>query len=1454
MMNKQIYKLICFLLLLFISVAAIAEKTLKELESQLEQEITDKEKYESELKTHQESLDTIDSIKEYFTTDNRSIELRAKIKYTKSKITATRAAIVNAKKTITDLKQENIKLAKEIKNLQSRLNQQLADKKKYEANLKSHQKSASWSDKALNFFVDDRRTKFLKTKIKETESSIAATRAALTANVEKIKNNQREIALRTVKENPEILANETKARYDAAIEAVAGYETQLQQIEAGEKAFKLRIAELDTAITERKKQGLTNVAAQFEKDKERVEQVHKEWLANANKELEGYKALNRSQFEINRADGIGPTNSGMVNSEIRKRARARGQSTVTEDARKALVDEAAVTSTEASAAAVAKGAPSSTQHLSIFNDLNLETVKDFLQDMEESNEGVFTTGKGWYEFSLRIGSYTKGVAKGTGDALVDLLVIAREVGDTGMEGLQAALRTLGIDANSFGTENLDTLAKLAKKYNALMDLDNPEGEKIAKEFVALADALVRKAERSTEQLSAKGDVHKGLYYLGYGTSAVVGSERIALEGGALVVKGAVKGAGALSNLGKADTGPINLSDDVVLGPVDPSLKPGQSGVHVAAPKKDASSMTGATTVDEAADANVGDLTRAQPGQSGGTMPPPGARATPDPDTKTKTDDVTEAPPVTGSATLPPSRAPPAVDTRTVTGFKNLTLGPNPKGDGKIPYGEVTLSDGTIVKLDPSTFIGAGSTSAAYRMPDGKILKFTRNIEGVDIGLDRHGYELLVDAGLDTSKLQFPAWHTTSKLPSNPHLDNFSGGVVALIDEAPSLDFKVASKNRRFFTAPELKAYRTGIDELNSKGIVFLDNKSDNFYFVDLPDGSKVLGIPDTGSLLKLKDPKTGAVLPDKAREFQRMVDTGDYGLDFQVGDHVGRSEFGKWALVARRYKLKEVMEERFGPFIDLSGTKIDDFTEFPFLPSGLIWSGGFPGVKALSNTPIGQLDNAFANLQLNKFGKSDINALTKDEFIQYLQAYGFNDNAINRLADIAPNERKNILAQMTEAATAPHAGPTPVTKPGTATTSSHAGDATVPPPTPSSGTSASSIPDAAKLDPDISKMSDSEFVDFLKNQAGWSDSMIDEIMDLPIEKRKAAFASFRGGKDLRGGRALGPNRLGLDGESGENGEAGTGSLISIGDGSLATQTVPPIYFQIPVIDPKGGISTTCPSWCQSHVDRYNALLLGDVKPKPKDVSQALNTIKNVTLPKCERENCGDESSQSSALDISKGTSSTATSYSATAGDLGKLPGGFGPLPGNIATKCTPCQVYVDNYNKTLEKIKDLRSKVKDLWNQQAHAFPFGGVLDPEIEELQSQIADATNFLNAIKLSLFACEKQCARVVILNVFNLFGNFPYDRRNPLVDAPGNTGSIGNTGTDSSGGSSGATVLVVNNIPIFRLSLAGPDACPDSHYHGDANNCNGVFTTDPAPGVCGQGTVSMVINIPVESCPDL
>jgi hypothetical protein len=313
-------------------------------------------------------------------------------------------------------------------------------------------------------------------------------------------------------------------------------------------------------------------------------------------------------------------------------------------------------------------------------------------------------------------------------------------------------------------------------------------------------------------------------------------------------------------------------------------------------------------------------------------------------------------------------------------------------------------------------------------------------------------------------------------------------------------------------------------------------------------------------------------------------------------------------------------------------------------------------------------------------------------------------------------------------------------------------------------------------------------------------------------------------------------KTGVGDDSGGGSDGDT--KVSIG-GFDGTPVVDPVLFSFGGQGDLEGITTSCPSWCLDLVDQYNGLLNGTINPKPPFAQKIMDNIKNFSLPKCEEENCKEEdgsTTSASGLSLDWTGITTGLDFRGTSGSS--------PLPSELSTDCPPCQVYVDSYKQTQDKIKKLEGALKLLQYNQGHSWPFGDVLEPDIKDLEEKIAKAKEFLNAIKLSLTACEQQCARVLIINVLSLFGNFPYDRLNPLSDPNGN----------SSGTSSGQTVLVIANIPIIRLSLAGIDACPENHYHGTGNNCNGVSVSDPDSSGCGHGTVSQVIAIPVESCPDL
>ncbi|NOG60967.1 MAG: hypothetical protein HND53_10735 [Proteobacteria bacterium] len=187
--------------------------------------------------------------------------------------------------------------------------------------------------------------------------------------------------------------------------------------------------------------------------------------------------------------------------------------------------------------------------------------------------------------------------------------------------------------------------------------------------------------------------------------------------------------------------------------------------------------------------------------------------------------------------------------------------------------------------------------------------------------------------------------------------------------------------------------------------------------------------------------------------------------------------------------------------------------------------------------------------------------------------------------------------------------------------------------------------------------------------------------------------------------------------------------------------------------------------------------------------------------------------------------------------------------------------HQETQNEVNLRARDRLGKVNEITRLETEIEIEEGNLKAEVESLQNAIRTLRSQLPNLRYQLEVCEEnQCKKegadvgrfigeifsVRILDVKSISGNNPYDRQDPISQEI------------SSGNNGEATVQVINNIPIARLSLVGAEpGCPNpngAHYHGAANNCNGVFTADPAPANCGHGRAISVSTIPVSSCPDL
>ena len=112
------------------------------------------------------------------------------------------------------------------------------------------------------------------------------------------------------------------------------------------------------------------------------------------------------------------------------------------------------------------------------------------------------------------------------------------------------------------------------------------------------------------------------------------------------------------------------------------------------------------------------------------------------------------------------------------------------------------------------------------------------------------------------------------------------------------------------------------------------------------------------------------------------------------------------------------------------------------------------------------------------------------------------------------------------------------------------------------------------------------------------------------------------------------------------------------------------------------------------------------------------------------------------------------------------------------------------------------------------------------------------------------------VELIQVITILGNNPYNAADPTREDASDPSS---SGVSSIAG--GIQVLPLSGggfIPIDQfVGPASPDACDDPHYHDTGAivlpilDCDGGSQTDPAPGVCGYGTVDDVITIAPSQC---
>ncbi len=794
-----------------------------------------------------------------------------------------------------------------------------------EANLASYEEGETWYGAVDDFFRSNftnqqtqgtRARSLIRTAnedIERLEAEIANTQTALGTTTQSIAAFNERIDLEERLADPQQRRAEEANRMQNLVEIVTDVETQRVQIGVGQEQFHAQTTALDAAIAEAHQLAASGtvdedyadeLVERYEEEQETIAAAQEEWLAAMYSELERHESLRDYYFEQNQTDRVGATSTGEVLDELRQRATTAGEA----PDRATGIDREAVARTEGtdgqpgSATQFSSGALNMPRFNSIFDGIDADSASEFLYDLQEDELD-------WYEFSLRMGSYTRGVTRAGVDAVTDLAMLLRELGDTQGEAFEAALESMfGVDLDVFGDENLRLLARVRDNAYLLFDADNPEGRRVAEELQQLVENLTRAAQRRIETQAAQGDVHDTLEDVGYVAGTVVGVEEVGLR----IAGGALRGGALLWRTADTATDLARAGARTADVVTDANRAAGTATDGSRASRAGTSGTDGTQPFDETLSTPDADGTRPfdetlETPDADGTQPFGETLATPD-------GDIT-APPPTGDATVPPppgarpggSPAPADSDDIATVGTDALRAragegaaraGPPPEGAARASATSaraVPRTSNDVVRIetvDADTVIlhrdgfppieakripgAAGATSTVYEVPGRPdlVVKFTE--AGTAGALDRGGYNVINAIDPDGSALRTP--HNFEHLDAVGGPRN--GGTVTVQQRAPD-DFKRATSTHApdgGMTPAQHRAYRRAMDKLNEEGFVWADNKHDNYAFEPAPSppaepGELRLVIIDPGGIIPMN-----GLDADAARRLQRALDDpGRYG-------------------------------------------------------------------------------------------------------------------------------------------------------------------------------------------------------------------------------------------------------------------------------------------------------------------------------------------------------------------------------------------------------------------------------------------------------------------------------------------------------------------------------------------------------------------------------------------------
>ncbi|WOJ97989.1 hypothetical protein R0137_05285 [Congregibacter brevis] len=370
-------------------------------------------------------------------------------------------------------------------------------KKDSDAALKAYEKTKKWYQKAF----DDEKTELLKLQKKAADDRVSELSQKIKSTKQSIKTTEKaRDSYVAFHEQKKLEADPAKVTAEAAKRAAriselnSQYYTRVAQKKAGERAFENKIATLEKLILESQLAGMSDVADAIKKDQQIIVDVKSQWEKGQDTAIETARKDLDAQYRANTEDSIGPTQwSGTVPADD-----------------PSFIDREAVTASALTASKVAGSALANTQQ-----DMS---VTAFVEDY--GNTALIDPKTGNWDpvgVSQRYGAYAKGVGRATKDSVVDLGVMAVEVGETAVQATENAIG----QSNLLGRDKIEKVYEFGNAVVDLSDADSAEAKAIRDKVGKTVVSGAEKGSRELEKTAAQGK--KGVLKITEGVGYVAGT-------------------------------------------------------------------------------------------------------------------------------------------------------------------------------------------------------------------------------------------------------------------------------------------------------------------------------------------------------------------------------------------------------------------------------------------------------------------------------------------------------------------------------------------------------------------------------------------------------------------------------------------------------------------------------------------------------------------------------------------------------------------------------------------------------------------------------------------------------------------------------------------------------------------------------------------------------------------